>query len=320
VRSCLHTLVVLQARHGAACARLCQPRVSRPRRTHGPSPRFRNVLLEFVRRRQTAAIDHETVGRGPGWLLSNASVSIRPDPGDPCSAASAPKRPHGQQHTAHQRYRHKDDPDRFQRWHCVTLRPSSRCKVGSCHSGPAAPSGTADLHSYRYISRTPIYPQRLSTTAERMGALRLDNCASPLSTRMKGNRSQLAAWKEGAAAKPGATYQVLITQRVHQQLRDAPPLLWPARSLALSRSFGWIPPRPDDLSPPPPWRCWLDGDLWRRWRVADLLGPPGRADRSAARPDVVWMTHRWLRIGTSPLSRGSLAAGACRLDPGPPAA
>jgi hypothetical protein len=36
---------------------------------------------------------------------------------------------------------------------------------------------------------------------------------------------QLAAWKEGAAAESGATYQVLITQRVHQQLRGAPPLL-----------------------------------------------------------------------------------------------
>jgi hypothetical protein len=41
----------------------------------------------------------------------------------------------------------------------------------------------------------------------------------------QGDRSHLAAWKEGAAAESGATYQVLITQRVHQQLRDAPPLL-----------------------------------------------------------------------------------------------
>ena len=39
------------------------------------------------------------------------------------------------------------------------------------------------------------------------------------------DRSQLAAWKEGAAAEARATYQVLITQRVHQQLRGAPPLL-----------------------------------------------------------------------------------------------
>ena len=41
----------------------------------------------------------------------------------------------------------------------------------------------------------------------------------------QGDRSQLAAWKEGAAAESGATYRVLITQRVHQQLRGAPPLL-----------------------------------------------------------------------------------------------
>ena len=41
----------------------------------------------------------------------------------------------------------------------------------------------------------------------------------------QGDRSQLAAWKEGAAAESGATYQVLITQRVHQQLRGAPPLV-----------------------------------------------------------------------------------------------
>jgi hypothetical protein len=41
----------------------------------------------------------------------------------------------------------------------------------------------------------------------------------------QGDRSHLAAWKQGTAAESGATYQVLITQRVHQQLRDAPPLL-----------------------------------------------------------------------------------------------
>ena len=41
----------------------------------------------------------------------------------------------------------------------------------------------------------------------------------------QGDRSQLAAWKEGAAAESGATYRVLITQRVHQQLRGTPPLL-----------------------------------------------------------------------------------------------
>ena len=41
----------------------------------------------------------------------------------------------------------------------------------------------------------------------------------------QGDRSQLAVWKEGAAAESGATYRVLVTQRVHQQLRGAPPLL-----------------------------------------------------------------------------------------------
>jgi hypothetical protein len=40
----------------------------------------------------------------------------------------------------------------------------------------------------------------------------------------QGDRSEVLAWDE-AAAGTEATYQVLITQRVHQQLRDAPPLL-----------------------------------------------------------------------------------------------
>ena len=33
------------------------------------------------------------------------------------------------------------------------------------------------------------------------------------------------AWDEVAATRPEATYQVLVTQRVHQRLRDAPPVL-----------------------------------------------------------------------------------------------
>jgi hypothetical protein len=41
----------------------------------------------------------------------------------------------------------------------------------------------------------------------------------------QGDCSQLAAWQEGAAAESGATYRVLVTQRVHQQLRGAPPLV-----------------------------------------------------------------------------------------------
>ena len=39
------------------------------------------------------------------------------------------------------------------------------------------------------------------------------------------DRSQVLAWDEAAAARPAATYEVLVTQRVHRQLRDAPPLL-----------------------------------------------------------------------------------------------
>jgi hypothetical protein len=35
----------------------------------------------------------------------------------------------------------------------------------------------------------------------------------------------VVAWDEVAAAGPVTTYQVLVTQRVHRRLRDAPPLL-----------------------------------------------------------------------------------------------
>ena len=41
----------------------------------------------------------------------------------------------------------------------------------------------------------------------------------------QGDRSQVVAWDEVGAAGPVATYQVLVTQRVRQQLRDAPPTL-----------------------------------------------------------------------------------------------
>ena len=41
----------------------------------------------------------------------------------------------------------------------------------------------------------------------------------------QGDRSQLAAWQEGTAAESGAAYRVLVTQRVHQQLRAAAPLM-----------------------------------------------------------------------------------------------
>ena len=57
------------------------------------------------------------------------------------------------------------------------------------------------------------------------------------------DRSEVVAWDEVAAAGPVATYQVLVTQRVRQQLRDAPPR-WSTLLLASSRSFGWIRPTP----------------------------------------------------------------------------
>ena len=41
----------------------------------------------------------------------------------------------------------------------------------------------------------------------------------------QGDRAEVVAWKEGAAAGPRATYQVLVTQQAHQRLRHAPPLL-----------------------------------------------------------------------------------------------
>jgi hypothetical protein len=39
------------------------------------------------------------------------------------------------------------------------------------------------------------------------------------------DHSQVVAWDEVAATPPEATYQVLVTQRVHQRLRDALPVL-----------------------------------------------------------------------------------------------
>jgi hypothetical protein len=41
----------------------------------------------------------------------------------------------------------------------------------------------------------------------------------------QGDRSQVVAWDEVAAAGAVATYQVLVTQRVRQRLRDVPPTL-----------------------------------------------------------------------------------------------
>ena len=41
----------------------------------------------------------------------------------------------------------------------------------------------------------------------------------------QGDRAEVLGWDAAAAGGPGATYQVLVTQQVHQQLRHAPPLL-----------------------------------------------------------------------------------------------
>jgi hypothetical protein len=41
----------------------------------------------------------------------------------------------------------------------------------------------------------------------------------------QGDRSEVVAWDEVAAARSVGTYQVLVTQRVHQRLRGAPPLV-----------------------------------------------------------------------------------------------
>jgi hypothetical protein len=41
----------------------------------------------------------------------------------------------------------------------------------------------------------------------------------------QGDRSDVVAWDEGAAAGTVATYQIGSTQKVHRRLRDAPPLL-----------------------------------------------------------------------------------------------
>jgi hypothetical protein len=41
----------------------------------------------------------------------------------------------------------------------------------------------------------------------------------------QGDRSQVVAWQEGAAAESGGTYQVLVAARLHRHFRQAPPLV-----------------------------------------------------------------------------------------------
>ena len=49
--------------------------------------------------------------------------------------------------------------------------------------------------------------------------------AGPRGADPPGRSLRDVAWDEVAATRPEATYQVLVTQRVHQRLRDAPPVL-----------------------------------------------------------------------------------------------
>src|ERR671911_561160 len=69
----------------------------------------------------------------------------------------------------------------------------------------------------------------------------------------QGDRAQVVAWDEGAAAGT-ATYQVLVTQGVRQRLRG-----WHRR-----RPTGGSHRAQHDLSPAAPRRWGLDGGLWRR--------------------------------------------------------
>jgi hypothetical protein len=55
-----------------------------------------------------------------------------------------------------------------------------------------------------------------------------------------GDRSEVLAWDEVPAARPAATHQVCVTQRVHRRLRDAPPLL--VGSVAGVVAVLWVDP------------------------------------------------------------------------------
>jgi hypothetical protein len=87
-------------------------------------------------------------------------------------------------------------------------------------------------------------PQRLGNCAELLGtrldgqyAVGMSEATPPPSAEQlgewralvdrigQGDRSQVVAWDEVAAAGPVATYQVLVTQKVRQRLRGAPPML-----------------------------------------------------------------------------------------------
>ena len=59
----------------------------------------------------------------------------------------------------------------------------------------------------------------------------------------QGDRSQVVAWDEVAATRTIASYRSWSPSRSTGGSAAHRPC-WPARSLASSPSFGWIPPRP----------------------------------------------------------------------------
>jgi hypothetical protein len=107
----------------------------------------------------------------------------------------------------------------------------------------------------------------------------------------QGDRSQVVAWDEASAAGTGATYQVLVTHRVASSL--AMPAVPGRHCRRHHRGASGGPNRSQhDLPPAWPWRCWVDADLRRRSRGADLLGPPRYADRGIAQSDLGGMTNQ----------------------------
>ncbi len=79
---------------------------------------------------------------------------------------------------------------------------------------------------------TPVPVEPPGPSAERLAAWQ-----ALIERIRQGDRAEVLAWDKGAAAGPGATYQVLVTQQARQRLRGAPPLLagWVAGIIAVLR-------------------------------------------------------------------------------------
>jgi hypothetical protein len=108
----------------------------------------------------------------------------------------------------------------------------------------------------------------------------------------QGDRSQVVAWDETSAADTGATYQVLVSHRVPSAASRCPAV--PGRHCRrhYRGPSGGSDRSQHDLPPAWPWRCWVDGDLWRHSGGADLLGPPRHADDRVAQSDLGGMTNQ----------------------------